>query len=203
MSNPVSSYTCRAMRVECPNCPRQGQQAYLSGSARRVLLFLVHLSTGTHHEQLRHATQAFGERTFPFGKPQLAPDFQPFTMRHLSIAGFTMMAPKTGTLCCVAAGKPTGRPLTEPTARCTHLIRRELLVNAIKPTLGCRVQPKYPDRRGTAGELGADKPCAVPATDAAQTSALQTRAGCTTAALAPVQCGRNPRRTSAPAVQEA
>ena len=38
--------------------------------------------------------------TFPFGKPQLAPDFQPFTMRHLSIAGLTMMAPKTGTLCC-------------------------------------------------------------------------------------------------------
>lgn len=141
MSNPVSSYTCRAMRVECPNCPRQGQQAYLSGSARRVLLFLVHLSTGTHHEQLRHATQAFGERTFPFGKPQLAPDFQPFTMRHLSIAGFTMMAPKTGTLCCVAAGKPTGRPLTEPTARCTHLIRRELLVNAIKTTLRTQRAP--------------------------------------------------------------
>ena len=105
MSKPVSSYTCRTMRAMSGlhGKPRHQLTPHLSCCARRVFLLLVHLVphdaiASAHRKPARGSTT--DRRTFPFGKPQLAPDFQPFTMRHLSIAGFTMMAPNTGTLCC-------------------------------------------------------------------------------------------------------
>ena len=183
-SYPSSSNTYRLCQRESVRRAPGWAPAHLTGSTLCAGLPFVDLHSRNGvmpgaHVPSHHPAQC-RLRALPLGKPQELL-FQPLTMMHLSSAGFSRMAPNTGTVCCTTHDAPPGTthsqlgcamPGHDDAAgppRTLYSMKHLTMWSALSYTHApCASTPPC-TCAATEGTRGRAAPCAAPRTGAAKT----------------------------------